>query len=138
MASKKDFHNLQGKWTAVRAEQDGREASDIVGHVLVFEGHKFSIKEKGVTIYAGTLAVDLSASPARSNSSTPTICPKARPGGEFTRWTEIPSRFVTMLPTCKESAHELRYSPKVGPSHGGFQTRIRSDATRRRLRFMIS
>ena len=52
----KDFDNLQGKWTAVRAEQDGREAADIVGHVLVFEGDKFNIKEKGVTIYGGSLA----------------------------------------------------------------------------------
>jgi uncharacterized protein (TIGR03067 family) len=63
VASMKDFDGLQGKWTAVMAEQDGREAADIVGHVLVFEGDKFSIKEKGVTIYGGALALDMSASP---------------------------------------------------------------------------
>jgi uncharacterized protein (TIGR03067 family) len=53
---------LQGKWTAVKAEQDGREAVAIVGHRLQFEGDAFSIQEKGVTIYEGTFNVDASAS----------------------------------------------------------------------------
>ncbi len=61
--SVKEFDDLQGKWTAVRAEQDGRESADIIGHVLVFERDKFSIKEKGVTIYGGTFELDMSARP---------------------------------------------------------------------------
>jgi uncharacterized protein (TIGR03067 family) len=64
VASVKQLDELQGKWTAVRAEQDGAEAADIVGHVLVFDGDKFSIEEKGVTIYGGTFELDLSVSPA--------------------------------------------------------------------------
>ena len=63
LASATDVGSPRGQWAAVRAEQDGREAADIVGHVLLIEGDKFSIKEKGVTIYGGTLALDLSTSP---------------------------------------------------------------------------
>lgn len=63
VASEKDLE-LQGKWTAVRAEQDGREAADIVGHQLLIENGIFRIKEKGATIYEGTLRLDVSASPS--------------------------------------------------------------------------
>jgi uncharacterized protein (TIGR03067 family) len=63
VAGAKDPGELQGKWTAVRAEQDGREAADIVGHVLLIENGKFRIQEKGVTIYEGTLGLDESARP---------------------------------------------------------------------------
>ncbi len=58
-----DLDELDGEWTAVRAEQDGREAREIVGHVLRFEGDRFSIEENGVTIYEGTFDVDESAHP---------------------------------------------------------------------------
>ncbi len=64
VASAKDLGHLQGSWTAMRAEYDGREAPDIVGHLLVFEDGEFSIKEKGVTIYRGTFRLDTSASPS--------------------------------------------------------------------------
>jgi hypothetical protein len=50
VASAKDPGKLQGTWTAVRAEQNGREAGDIVGHLLLIEGDQFTILEKGVTI----------------------------------------------------------------------------------------
>jgi uncharacterized protein (TIGR03067 family) len=63
VAAAKDLE-LQGKWTAVSAEQDGREAVDIVGHELLIEDGNFSIKEKGATIYEGTLRLDTSASPS--------------------------------------------------------------------------
>jgi hypothetical protein len=46
VTSANDSGELQGKWTAVRAEQDGREAVDIVGHLLVFDGGKFSEKSR--------------------------------------------------------------------------------------------
>jgi uncharacterized protein (TIGR03067 family) len=64
VASAKDPGKLRGKWTAVRAEQDAREAADIVGHLLLIEGDKFSVQEKEVTIYEGTLGLDKSASPS--------------------------------------------------------------------------
>jgi uncharacterized protein (TIGR03067 family) len=64
LASAKDLGQLEGKWTAVRAERDGREAADIVGHLLLIDGGGFRIQEKGATIYEGTLGLDLSASPS--------------------------------------------------------------------------
>jgi uncharacterized protein (TIGR03067 family) len=63
VASEQDRGELRGRWTAVRAEQDGREAADIVGHLLVIEDGRFRIQEKGETIYEGTLGLDQSASP---------------------------------------------------------------------------
>jgi uncharacterized protein (TIGR03067 family) len=64
VARARDFARLQGNWTAVKAERDGREDQDIVGHLLLVEGHQFRIQENGATIYEGTLALDMSASPA--------------------------------------------------------------------------
>jgi uncharacterized protein (TIGR03067 family) len=64
MATADDEGNLQGKWTAVRAERDGRAAAEIAGHVLEIEDGKFSIWEHGVTIFGGTLWFDESASPS--------------------------------------------------------------------------
>ena len=63
MATADDEANLQGKWTAVRAERDGRAAAEIAGHVLEIEDRKFSIWENGVTIFGGTLWFDEFASP---------------------------------------------------------------------------
>jgi uncharacterized protein (TIGR03067 family) len=63
VAGEQDPARLEGGWTAVRAEQDAREAGEIVGHLLRFEGDRFSIREKGMTIYEGTFEVDASASP---------------------------------------------------------------------------
>ena len=60
-ASGHDDGHLQGAWTAVRAERDGRPAADIAGHVLLVEDGKFSIAESGITIYAGTLWHDEAA-----------------------------------------------------------------------------
>jgi uncharacterized protein (TIGR03067 family) len=64
VASAEDLGQLKGKWTAVRAERDGREAADIVGHLLLIDGGEFRIQERGATIYEGTLGLDLSASPS--------------------------------------------------------------------------
>ncbi len=55
--------SLQGTWTAVGAERDGREAADVIGHVVVFNGTTFSIQEKGATIYEGTFTADASTEP---------------------------------------------------------------------------
>ena len=61
--SANDVGNLRGKWTAVRAERDGRAAAEIAGHVLLIEDGKFTIKENGVTIFGGTLWFDEGAIP---------------------------------------------------------------------------
>jgi uncharacterized protein (TIGR03067 family) len=58
-----DVHELDGEWTALWAERDGREDGEIVGHVLRFEGDTFSIQENGVTIYEGTFEVNESLHP---------------------------------------------------------------------------
>jgi uncharacterized protein (TIGR03067 family) len=57
--------NLQGIWTATKAERDGKSADDVVGHRLSFTGDRFQIQSKDVKpLYAGTVRVDPSAKPA--------------------------------------------------------------------------
>jgi uncharacterized protein (TIGR03067 family) len=57
--------NLQGTWTAIRAERDGKAANDVVGHRLSFSGNRFQIQSKDVKpLYTGTVRVDPSAKPA--------------------------------------------------------------------------
>jgi uncharacterized protein (TIGR03067 family) len=54
---------LQGKWTATKAEGDA--AGDIVGHRLSFSDNGFQIRSThGKLIYAGTVRVDPTSSPA--------------------------------------------------------------------------
>jgi uncharacterized protein (TIGR03067 family) len=56
---------LQGIWTATKAERDGNAADDVVGHRLSFTGNRFQIQSKdGKPLYAGTVRVDSSAKPA--------------------------------------------------------------------------
>ena len=56
---------LQGTWTAARAERDGKAADDVVGHRLSFTGDRFRIQSRdGKPLYAGTFRVDPSAKPA--------------------------------------------------------------------------
>ncbi len=56
---------LQGSWTAIRAERDGKIIDDVVGHQLSFDGGRFQIQTKdGKSLYAGTVRVTPSAQPA--------------------------------------------------------------------------
>jgi uncharacterized protein (TIGR03067 family) len=56
---------LQGAWTAMIAERDGKAADDVVGHRLSFTGNRFEIQSRdGKTLYAGTVRVNPSAKPA--------------------------------------------------------------------------
>src|SRR3954449_13090908 len=56
---------LEGTWTATKAERDGKAADDVVGHRLSLAGNRFQIRSKdGKTVYAGTVRVDPSAKPA--------------------------------------------------------------------------
>jgi uncharacterized protein (TIGR03067 family) len=56
---------LEGTWTAIKAERDGKAADDVVGHRLSFTGNRFRIRSKdGKPLYAGTVRADASAKPA--------------------------------------------------------------------------
>jgi hypothetical protein len=37
---------LQGTWTATKAERDGKPAADVVGHRLFFSGDRFEIQSR--------------------------------------------------------------------------------------------
>ena len=57
--------NLQGTWTATKAERDGKAADDVVGHRLSFTGNRFQIRSKGgKPLYEGTFRVDPGTKPA--------------------------------------------------------------------------
>ena len=56
---------LQGTWTATRAERDGKGADEVVGNRLSLAGDRFRIQSKdGKLLYAGTVRVDPRAKPA--------------------------------------------------------------------------
>ena len=56
---------LQGTWTATKAERDGEAADDVVGHQLSLTGDRFQLRSNdGKILYAGTVRVDTSAKPA--------------------------------------------------------------------------
>ena len=56
---------LQGTWTAAKAERDGKAAPDVVGNRLSITGSRFDIRAKGgKLLYSGTFKVDGSKKPA--------------------------------------------------------------------------
>src|SRR5262245_30774917 len=64
-AAEKAQKNLQGSWTATKAERDGKAADDVVGNRLSLTGNRFRIQSKdGKPLYAGNVRVDPSAKPA--------------------------------------------------------------------------
>jgi uncharacterized protein (TIGR03067 family) len=57
---------VEGSWTAVRAERDGAPAAELVGHRLRFVGERYEIAgADGRPLYAGSYRVDATAEPAR-------------------------------------------------------------------------
>jgi uncharacterized protein (TIGR03067 family) len=56
---------LDGEWTAVAAERDGKPAPDVVGHKLGFHAGTFRITRDGKTLYAGTYSTDSAKQPAQ-------------------------------------------------------------------------
>ena len=57
--------DLQGTWSATKAERDGRAATDLVGHTLFFSGDRFEIQSKDrKSLYSGTVQVDANTRPA--------------------------------------------------------------------------
>ncbi len=58
-------NQLQGSWTATKAERDGKAADDVVGNRLSFTATRFQIQSNdGKALYAGTVRVDPGAKPA--------------------------------------------------------------------------
>jgi uncharacterized protein (TIGR03067 family) len=56
---------VQGTWSATKAERDGRAATDLIGHTLLFSGDQFEIQSKDrKSLYLGMVRVDASAKPA--------------------------------------------------------------------------
>jgi uncharacterized protein (TIGR03067 family) len=57
--------DLQGTWTATKAQRDGRAATDLVGHTLLFSGDRFEIQSKDrKSLYSGTVQVEANTKPA--------------------------------------------------------------------------
>jgi uncharacterized protein (TIGR03067 family) len=52
---------LQGSWVVAKAEREGKEASDVVGHKLVVDGDKFEIHEGDKLLFKGTVEIDKSS-----------------------------------------------------------------------------
>jgi uncharacterized protein (TIGR03067 family) len=103
---------LDGEWTAVRAERDAGAAADIVGHVLRFDGVRFSIQENGKTIYEGTFELDQSVNPCAINF--------AHKGGAATgkTWRGI----------YKTDGHTLTICDNGGDVHGNRPTSFATHA----------
>jgi uncharacterized protein (TIGR03067 family) len=55
---------LKGSWVVVAAEQDGKPADHLKGHVLSFAGNRFTITEDGKMIYQGTFSQASEQKPA--------------------------------------------------------------------------
>jgi uncharacterized protein (TIGR03067 family) len=57
---------LDGAWTAVSAEREGKPAAELRGHTLTFARDVFVIRgSDGQVIYRGTFTVDATKRPAR-------------------------------------------------------------------------
>lgn len=56
---------IQGAWTVVSAERDGKPTADVAGHRLAFSGDTFTIQREGRTLNRGTYSVDPGRKPAQ-------------------------------------------------------------------------
>ncbi len=56
---------LDGAWTAVSAERNGKPADELKGHRLTFAGDTFVIERDGKTLYKGTFKTDPAKKPAQ-------------------------------------------------------------------------
>jgi uncharacterized protein (TIGR03067 family) len=56
---------VEGTWTAVSAQRNGKPDPDLKGHRLTFAGNTFVIQRGGQTLYAGTFTTDPSRAPAQ-------------------------------------------------------------------------
>lgn len=51
---------LQGSWVVAKAQREGKEAPDVVGHRLVIDGNTFEIRDGDKRLFQGTLSIDKS------------------------------------------------------------------------------
>jgi uncharacterized protein (TIGR03067 family) len=80
---------LDGTWTAVAAERDGKPADELKGYRLTFRGESFVIQRENRTVYKGTYKADPAKQPAQIDfrNLEPDRAlhrergPRARPGG---------------------------------------------------------
>lgn len=64
----KETDRLQGTWSVVSAERDGKPSNDVKGHHLTFAGDKFTIKSQdGTLLFEGTYQLDPSKKPGTIN-----------------------------------------------------------------------
>ncbi len=56
---------LDGAWTAVSGERDGKSAADVVGHKLTFSAGKFTIERNGKRLYGGSYKTNPAEKPAQ-------------------------------------------------------------------------
>jgi uncharacterized protein (TIGR03067 family) len=56
---------LEGAWTAVSAERNGKPADELTGHRLTFAGDTFVIEREGKTLSKGTFETDNATKPAQ-------------------------------------------------------------------------
>jgi uncharacterized protein (TIGR03067 family) len=57
--------SLDGAWTAVAAERDGKPAEELKGHRLMFARDTFVIERGGKVLYKGTFKVEAAKRPAQ-------------------------------------------------------------------------
>jgi len=55
---------LEGTWTAISAQRDGKPADELAGHRLTFAGNTFVIEKDGKLLYKGTFTTRPGATPA--------------------------------------------------------------------------
>jgi uncharacterized protein (TIGR03067 family) len=51
---------LQGTWVVAKAQREGKEAADVVGHRLIIDDDRFEIREGDKLLFRGTLTIDKS------------------------------------------------------------------------------
>ncbi len=105
---------LQGTWTAINAERDGKVADDLVGHRLSFTGKSFQIQSKdGKPLYAGTIQVDQSVMPAAIDFE------HTEGGLKGKAWKGIYAQDGDTLTTCDNAPNLERGRPSAFEAKSG-------------------
>jgi uncharacterized protein (TIGR03067 family) len=106
--------NLQGTWTATKAERDGQAASDVVGHRLTVTGNRFQIaSEAGKRVYAGTIRLKPSAKPGAIDFELTAGAPKG------TVWKGIYALDSSTLTTCDNAPNLAKGRPAAFEAGSG-------------------
>ena len=106
--------NLQGAWTATKAERYGKAAGDVVGHRLSFTGNRFAIRSKdGQPLYEGTFRVYPRTKPAAIDF--------AHTGGALKgkAWKGIYALHGDTLTTCDNAPDLNKGRPAAFEAKGG-------------------